>query len=183
MHNNPGRGITIYQVAELSAKAFAKSFTISNVLAGFRATGICPINSNFFEDSDFEVASVTERVLVQSSSLVSQPLDFSADSSNLQSEILTNPESHSTEANFSEHLPSTMPLTATEDAENLCILQELQPFPKRASNNSSVNVTKRRKLSSAILTDSVQTQSAITGSIQTKVGEKNSRVKKVSKKK
>ena len=42
--SNPGETITIYYVAELSGKAFAKSFTMENILSSFRRTGLFPLN-------------------------------------------------------------------------------------------------------------------------------------------
>ena len=58
---HPSRYISIYEMAELSGIAFTKSFTNSNITAGFRATGIYPHNSDAFDDSGFFPADVTDQ--------------------------------------------------------------------------------------------------------------------------
>lgn len=59
--NHPGIPITIYNVAELSGKAYPLTFAPKNILSGFRVSGIWPINQNIFGDEEFLCSAVTDR--------------------------------------------------------------------------------------------------------------------------
>ena len=59
--NHPGRHISIYEIAELVGEAYPKSFTQSNIIQGFKVTGICPLNSDIFSDEEFLSSYVTDR--------------------------------------------------------------------------------------------------------------------------
>ncbi|XP_023311994.1 uncharacterized protein LOC111692299 [Anoplophora glabripennis] len=61
--SNPGKPITIYNIAELSQKAFVQAFSKNNIMKGFERTGIWPLNRNIFSDDEFLMASVTDRPL------------------------------------------------------------------------------------------------------------------------
>ena len=50
LKDNPGRVITRYDVCQLACKAFGKAITPCNAIAGFRKTGIYPLNRNIGED-------------------------------------------------------------------------------------------------------------------------------------
>ena len=45
---NPGKPITIYDVAENVGKAFPLAFTPVNILAGFRVSGVWPVNPDIY---------------------------------------------------------------------------------------------------------------------------------------
>ena len=51
--NNPGKKMTIYDLAALVAIAYTNTVTPSNFQVGFKSTGIYPFNSQIFSDSDF----------------------------------------------------------------------------------------------------------------------------------
>ena len=51
--NNPGKGMTIYDLPALVAIAYTNVVTPSNIQAGFKSTGIYPFNSQIFSDTDF----------------------------------------------------------------------------------------------------------------------------------
>lgn len=61
MLHNPGIPITIYQVGECVGESFLKSVTPSNIISGFRKSGIYPLNINIFEESDFLMSAVSDR--------------------------------------------------------------------------------------------------------------------------
>lgn len=61
MRSHPGRCVTIYEVGQIASKAFERSLSQSNIMAGFRCTGIFPMNSEIFEDHEFQPAAVTDR--------------------------------------------------------------------------------------------------------------------------
>ena len=58
---HPGVPISIYEVAELSGKAYPMAFNPVNIQSGFRVTGIWPLNRNIFTDDEFMPSSVTDR--------------------------------------------------------------------------------------------------------------------------
>ncbi|KAJ8939475.1 hypothetical protein NQ318_022529 [Aromia moschata] len=66
---NPGKPVTIYEVAEFVNPAFSESFTISNICKSFEKTGIYPFNSNIFTDDDF----LPSMDLTQSDNILDQP--------------------------------------------------------------------------------------------------------------
>ena len=57
----PNEHITVHQLPEFASEAWTKASTPSNILGGFRSTGIWPINRNIFPDDAFVGAQVTER--------------------------------------------------------------------------------------------------------------------------
>ncbi|KAJ8939214.1 hypothetical protein NQ314_011202, partial [Rhamnusium bicolor] len=63
MDMNPGKTITIYEISGLLGIAYPKSFMPTNIINGFRSTGIWPLNRNIFSDEDFLSSSVTDRPL------------------------------------------------------------------------------------------------------------------------
>lgn len=58
---NPGKPITLYQIAEIVGKAYPKAFTQHNITKGFSVTGICPVNTEIFDEDEFLSAFVTDR--------------------------------------------------------------------------------------------------------------------------
>nr|XP_033472895.1 jerky protein homolog-like [Epinephelus lanceolatus] len=60
MLNNPGKTMTIYDIPKIVATAFPLAFTLSNIQAGFRATGIYPFNREVFPEPEFAPATTTE---------------------------------------------------------------------------------------------------------------------------
>ena len=66
MLSNGGKPLSIYNVAECVGKAYLLSFTPLNIQAGFRVSGIWPINENIFTDAEFLSSSVTDRPVVNS---------------------------------------------------------------------------------------------------------------------
>lgn len=61
MSVNPGKPVSIYEVAEMVGRAFPLAFTSKNILSGFAATGISPLNVDIFTDDDFLSAYSTDR--------------------------------------------------------------------------------------------------------------------------
>lgn len=59
----PGKTITIYQMAELMGKAWQRAATPSNILSGFRVSGIWPLGRNAFSSQGYLPSSVTDRAL------------------------------------------------------------------------------------------------------------------------
>lgn len=59
LSQNMGEGLHIRQIAGLVAKALTKALLPSNIINGFRATGIYPFNSTTFGESDFIEATIS----------------------------------------------------------------------------------------------------------------------------
>lgn len=53
MTNNPGKRITVYDIAELFNKSYLKAATMNNAIKGFQVTGIWPFNDGIFTEADY----------------------------------------------------------------------------------------------------------------------------------
>lgn len=56
--SNPGKRVTIYDIGDLTGRAFQKAFTIDNICSGFRKCGIVPFNKTIFSNDDFAASLV-----------------------------------------------------------------------------------------------------------------------------
>ena len=63
MRNNPGGTMNIHDIPFLLSSAFPLAFTPTNIMSGFRVSGICPFNRDIFTENDFAPAFVTDRPL------------------------------------------------------------------------------------------------------------------------
>lgn len=61
MLTNPGKTVTIYQVAQFARDAYLAAFNMPNIIQGFIKTGIYPLNSKIFTDDDFLTSYVTDK--------------------------------------------------------------------------------------------------------------------------
>ncbi|KAJ4436439.1 hypothetical protein ANN_19072 [Periplaneta americana] len=64
---NPGKTVSIYEVASLIGQAHERAFSPSNIIPGFRKTGIYLFDRNVFSDADYLVSAVTDREICLSS--------------------------------------------------------------------------------------------------------------------
>lgn len=62
MLNNPGKPISIYDIAKMSGEAYGLSFTPRNIVKGFEVSGIYPYNRDIFRDEDFLCSFVTNPI-------------------------------------------------------------------------------------------------------------------------
>jgi hypothetical protein len=60
---NPGKTISIYNMAELVGNAWMKSATPVNIISGFKTPGIWPTDRNAFEREGYLPSTVTDRML------------------------------------------------------------------------------------------------------------------------
>ena len=60
MRSNPGKTVTIYEIADLIHEAHLKSMVPRNVLSGFSSTGNWPYNPDVLLSADFAPAVVTD---------------------------------------------------------------------------------------------------------------------------
>lgn len=61
MSSNPGKALSIYEVAQMVGRAFPLSFTSSNILSGFAVSGISPLNQDIFSEDEFLSCYVSDR--------------------------------------------------------------------------------------------------------------------------
>lgn len=59
--NNPVSSPTLYRIAGFVKEALCKAATLHNIMKSFEITGIVPFNRNVFKETDFIMASVTEK--------------------------------------------------------------------------------------------------------------------------
>ncbi|XP_077289560.1 uncharacterized protein LOC143913562 isoform X1 [Arctopsyche grandis] len=64
--SNPGKSISIYDIAQIVNVAFTSSFSLSNITKGFEKTGIYPFNKNIFTQDDVLSSLVTNRLIPDS---------------------------------------------------------------------------------------------------------------------
>lgn len=63
MTSNPGKTITIHELASLTNVAYLSSFTVKNITSGFQKPGIWPFSRLAFSDEDFEPSFVNNRAI------------------------------------------------------------------------------------------------------------------------
>ncbi|KAJ4449348.1 hypothetical protein ANN_00746 [Periplaneta americana] len=127
---NPGKTITIYEVAGLLGIAFPQAVTPKNIMSGFISSGIWPLNSNIFTDYEFLTSYVTDRP-----NPVKEPLPLVENSVASSSEI------------SGQTTPTKLP-----KAKEHFTPEEIRPFPK-APPRIAQSARGRKRGSSRILTD------------------------------
>lgn len=61
LRSNPGKAVTMAQIAEILGKAFVRAASMTTAIHGFKSTGIWPFNPNIFPDSVFAASATTDR--------------------------------------------------------------------------------------------------------------------------
>ena len=61
MMRNPGKTLSIFNIAQLVGEAWTKAATPQNILAGFKVSGIWPFDRNIFGDDEYLPSNVTDR--------------------------------------------------------------------------------------------------------------------------
>lgn len=140
---NPGKTITIHDLAGLTKTAYNASFTPNNICSGFRASGTWPFNRLIFTDDDFASSYVTDRP-----------------TNSLQQDTSSSVVSHRPMENISAVLEQeeqnlkatpTTPGKADQPSKPIMLTPEdVRPFPKAAPR---VTNRGRRKGKSRILTE------------------------------
>ena len=121
MFANPGKPMTIYDVAGIVGKAFPLAFTSQNALSGFRVSGIWPFDRNVFGPDEYLSSYVI-------------------DCENPNAELEPQPGGSVNSGPFNSPTPST----ATVSPKNMSP-EEIQPFPKAQARLVSKLDGKREK--------------------------------------
>lgn len=148
--NNAGRPVTLYDVAELAGVAYELSFTLRNITSGFKATGIVPLNSNIFDESDFIASSVTDRQLSENDNQEAGPSQLPSTACKITeldatAEMNTTPHAATTRVTT-----SVVEVVSTPTKSNIVTPEMIRPFLKAAPRKT---VTRRRIGKSRIITD------------------------------
>lgn len=61
LRSNPGKAVTMAQIAEILGKAFVRAATMTIAINGFKSTGIWPFNPTIFPDSAFAASATSDR--------------------------------------------------------------------------------------------------------------------------
>lgn len=152
----PGKPIDIYHVAECVNVAFMKSMTPSNIMNGFKVTGIFPFDQNIFNDDDFAVSAVTDRQ--------NESESFNIGNDNTAS----NQESSTTSEQLIDQMNPTKKVL--DEIENqttnakIISTEIIRPYPRAEPRKENSN--KKRKKTSAILTDTPEKQKIEEAAVQ-----------------
>ena len=118
MLSNPGRALTIYDIAALSGQAYYRAFIPANITAGFSKTGIYPVNREVFTDDLLLPSAPSDRE--------------EQDVRNMQEA-----NDKATEPNIApmpEHAGEPQPSTSTESSIPKSP-EDVRPYPKSAPRN------------------------------------------------
>lgn len=151
---NPGKPITIYDVAGIAGKAYLQAFNPTNIIKGFEVSGLWPVNVNIFPEEDFLQSYVTDRP---------DPTTSNTE----QRSIETEPISSTSRQDYS--LQSSVPSTSQQyqinpDASSLSDsritqqspmipIESFFPFPKASARKNDGGRGRRKKGKTRILTD------------------------------
>lgn len=144
MRTYPGRSVSIYEVGQLTSKAFGLSMTPVNIQSGFRASGIHPFNRDIFTDDEFQPAEVTDQPIEgqRSAGVEPTPTTVLAPSTPSNSDHPINQSSTAPTSGITVTAPSTKQMM-------LVTPEHIVPLPKAPARKPS----NRRKVRCAILTD------------------------------
>lgn len=88
MLQNPGKPVTIYEIARFIGHAYPRSMTPLNIAAAFTKCGIFPYNKDIFTNEDFMPSSVTDRPILAVTQILpsvkTPPMGLSNDAINEQ---------------------------------------------------------------------------------------------------
>lgn len=141
---NPNMPITEHMLPEMACKAWIKACTPTNVLSGFAATGIWPINRDIFPDEAFAGAEVSERAFAQDSGDEQQP-----SVSGLQSPSSSQPGP----SGVAELTPAPTPGpsdSGSSTPRTSITPEQIRPYPKGPARPAARG---RKKIRSCILTE------------------------------
>jgi hypothetical protein len=83
--------MSIMDISECVGHSFPRAFTQSNITAGFRVAGICPLNRDIFTDDEFLSSYVTDRPYAEaevSQLMNSEPLDGRVGQQPIETDII-----------------------------------------------------------------------------------------------
>lgn len=140
MLNNPGKTLTIYNVAEIAGIAFNNAMSRKNILSGFQKTGIFPFNDEIFTDDDFLCSSVTDRPFSNPEPSTSVPLveKPSTSVSSAEDPLTSVPRVEDSVPSTSSEVPSVATPNRSKDLilPQIISPEDIAPFPKAQPRKS-----------------------------------------------
>lgn len=152
--NNPGRTMSIYDIPQIVKVSLPSATTPSNIMNGFKVSGISPFNPDIFTDADYMPSYVTDRPNPHLGDGIEEPHHDDCETSRFIQTVNeippgTSRNEPSTSQIYNESLPSTSGLSATKKSATP---EQVRPLPKAGSRTQCNRGRKKRF--SAILTDS-----------------------------
>lgn len=148
MLSNPGKRVSIYEVAQFANTAYIAAFSMENAIAGFQKTGVHPFNRNTFIEDDFLSSFVTDRPAVElhNAEVFTAEIPFTADVPEM---------SAATSSSF------TPQITASESNSSTTVLSPecIRPYPKALPRKKTQN--RPRKMKSTVITDTPEKDALI----------------------
>ncbi|XP_021706464.1 uncharacterized protein LOC110678151 [Aedes aegypti] len=115
LKKNPGKTVTIYNVAALINEAFTASASISTAKNGFRATGIYPLNPQVFSEEDF--APADHFIRDNESETAETGIQFNKSSSNAQQD-----------GSIGFEIENSEPIASLTDANEILVLDPAEYY-------------------------------------------------------
>ncbi len=122
---NAGKAMTIHIIPQLVSYAFPKAMTPTNIMSGFRATGIHPFDRNIFRPDQFMPAYTTNRPLLPNNEVA-----------NASTESNTPVAAPPTSANSGSNTPVAAPSTSANSGSNTTVAAP----PTSANSGSNTTV-------------------------------------------
>ena len=141
--NNPGKPMTIYDIAENLGQAFPKAFVPENIQSGFRVSGIYPYDRDVFHEDEFLSSFVSDRP----ESTNEEQHDNAGDADRLNEQQVERQQDADVEANNSQPSPQG---NKNKPAEYYSP-EVVRPYPKAAARKTAGRG--RRKGRTMVLTD------------------------------
>ncbi|KYN06058.1 PREDICTED: uncharacterized protein LOC108783334 [Cyphomyrmex costatus] len=137
MTNHPGQRMTIYDIPGIINECLPKACTPSNIISGFKKTGVMPFNKDNFDEHDFLSSYVTDRPMTSESSSTSKTPTTDPSKTSSTMICTTGPSqplelSTFTTISMRETRPSEFPDSSASItiAENENTVEQLRPHPK-----------------------------------------------------
>ena len=147
MLSHPGRAITIYDIGALSGQAYYRAFVPANITAGFRKTGIYPVNRDVFTDDLLLPSAPTDR---EEAPFREMPDDSTGEEADDEA---PEPNNAPTPGRAGVPQPSTSTEVSTTRSP-----EDIRPYPKAAPRKENTRRGKSKK--STILTDTPERERA-----------------------
>ncbi|XP_047122364.1 uncharacterized protein LOC105844113 [Hydra vulgaris] len=154
--SHPGKTVSIYDIAEISGKAWAKVSMPVNIISGFSVSGISPFQPDRWKDEDFFLSQVTNRPNPETLNInpvsleIVRPNPEALNINPVSVEInRPNPEALNI---YPVSVEINRNVKVNKNVSNTLNVESIRPYP---SAKARLEKTKgaRKKLSSSILTD------------------------------
>ncbi|KAF2902156.1 hypothetical protein ILUMI_04031 [Ignelater luminosus] len=142
---NPGHRISIYEITELFGNAYPPAFSQTNIISGFRSTGIFPPNGNVFGEHEF-VTDIGQPSQVRNNNAQDQAQPGFSHYNQEESQPLHRHHDQKIQENKMDITPHRIGEHRTPEKKLIVTPDMIEPFPKMVKKN-------RKRKSTTILTD------------------------------